>query len=79
MRPVAAVGGVIKAASPRLDVERISYGGNLTATSNITTTTTTTTTKKNIGNLFNNVEDITRAINNLNNLVSAMGNGDCQT
>lgn len=32
------------------------------------------TTKKNIGNLFNNVEDITRAINNLNNLVNAMGN-----
>lgn len=27
----------------------------------------------NIGALFNNVEDITRAINNLNNLVNTMG------
>ena len=27
----------------------------------------------NIGTLFNNVEDITRAINNLNNLVNTMG------
>jgi hypothetical protein len=29
-----------------------------------------------IGALFNNVEDITRAINNLNNLVNAMGSVD---
>lgn len=30
----------------------------------------------NIGALFHNVEDITRAINNLNNLVNSIGSAD---
>lgn len=75
-----------QAKSPRMQIDgNDRQYGKITASSTMTTTTTTAatsiaasssmTTKKNIGNLFNNVEDITRAINNLNDLVNSMGNG----
>ncbi len=43
-------------------------------TSNLLTNHPTLTNTNNIGALFHNVEDITRAINNLNNLVNTFGN-----
>lgn len=46
----------------------LSGGSNLNANSSIS--------NNSIGALFNNVEDITRAINNLNNLVNSIGSVD---
>ncbi len=42
--------------------------------STIINNTPSLTNTNNIGALFHNVEDITRAINNLNNLVNTFGN-----